>query len=135
MGHLLGHGVRFGVADDVMAAGEGIETMLSLRSVLPTLPMVAALSANYLAALLLPSTVRRLYVARDADPAGDAAMASLCHRAEAAGIEVVSLLPCSDDFNEDLRRLGAERLRASVRRQLAPQDIVRFLTMATAVTG
>jgi hypothetical protein len=41
MGHLLGHGVRFGVAGDVMAAGEGIETMLSLRSVLPNLPMVA----------------------------------------------------------------------------------------------
>jgi hypothetical protein len=126
MGHLLGHGVRFGVADDVMAAGEGIETMLSLRSVLPTLPMVAALSANHLAALLLPPTLRRLYVARDADPAGDAAMASLCHRAEAAGIEVRSLLPCFDDFNEDLRRVGAERLRTSMRRQLAPQDVVRF---------
>ncbi len=35
MGDLLGHAVRFGVADDVMAAGEGIETMLSLRCVLP----------------------------------------------------------------------------------------------------
>jgi hypothetical protein len=35
MGHLLGHAVRFGVADDVMAAGEGIETMLSLRCVMP----------------------------------------------------------------------------------------------------
>ena len=33
MGHLLGHGVRFSVANDVMAAGEGIETMLSLRSI------------------------------------------------------------------------------------------------------
>ena len=42
MGHLLGHGVRFGIVTDVMAAGEGIETMLSLRCVLPTLPMVAA---------------------------------------------------------------------------------------------
>ncbi len=135
MGHLLGHGVRFGVACDVMAAGEGIETMLSLRRVLPTLPMVAALSANHLAALLLPPTVRRLYIARDADPAGDAAMASLCDRAEAAGIEVVSLLPCFDDFNEDLRRLGAERLRTSVRRQLAPQDVIRFLALATAATG
>lgn len=135
MGHLLGHGVRFGVADEVMAAGEGIETMLSLRSVLPTLPMVAALSANHLAALLLPPTVRRLYVARDADPAGDAAMASLSNRAEAAGIEVGSLLPSFDDFNEDLRRLGAERLRTSVRRQLAPQDVIRFLALATAAPG
>ena len=35
MGHLLGHAVRFGPADDVMAAGEGIETMLSLRCVMP----------------------------------------------------------------------------------------------------
>lgn len=38
MGFLLGNAVRFGVADDVLAAGEGIETMLSLRCVLPTLP-------------------------------------------------------------------------------------------------
>jgi hypothetical protein len=120
MGHLLGHGVRFGVACDVMAAGEGIETMLSLRSVLPTLPMVAALSANHLAALLLPTTLRRLYIARDADPAGDAATASLCNRAEAAGIEVGSLSPCFDDFNEDLRRRGVDRLRASVRRAARP---------------
>jgi hypothetical protein len=135
MGHLLGHGVRFDVADDVMAAGEGIETMLSLRIILPTLPMVAALSANHLAALLFPPTLRRLYVARDADPAGDTAMASLCNRAEAAGIEVGSLLPCFDDFNEDLRRQGVERLRASVRQQLARQDLLRFMTLETAATG
>lgn len=135
MGHLLGHGVRFGVTDDVMAAGEGIETMLSLRSVLPTLPMVAALSANHLAALLFPSTLRRLYVACDADPAGDAAMASLCNRAEAAGIEVGSLLPRFDDFNEDLRRLGVDQLRESVRQQFAPQDVVRFMASVTAATG
>ena len=133
MGHLLGHGVRFGVACDVMAAGEGIETMLSLRMILPTLPMVAALSANHLAALLLPPTLRRLYVARDADPAGDAAMASLCDRAEAAGIEPFVLSPCFDDFNEDLRRLGIEWLRASVRRQLVSQDVVRL--RVSAVTG
>jgi hypothetical protein len=44
MGDLLGHAVRFGVAGEVMAAGEGVETMLSLRCVLPTMPMVAALS-------------------------------------------------------------------------------------------
>ena len=44
MGHLLGNAVRFGLADDVMAAGEGIETILSFRSVVPGMPMVAALS-------------------------------------------------------------------------------------------
>ena len=36
MGDLLGNAVRFGVANDVLAAGEGIETMLSLRCVLPS---------------------------------------------------------------------------------------------------
>ena len=55
MGDLLGNAVRFGVANDVLAAGEGIETMLSLRCVLPNLPMVAALSANHLAALAAPA--------------------------------------------------------------------------------
>jgi len=133
MGHLLGHGVRFGVADDVIAVGEGIETMLSLRMILPTLPMVAALSANHLAALLLQPTLRRLYVARDVDPAGDAAMASLCNRAEAAGIEPFVLSPCLDDFNDDLRRLGLDKLRAALCQQLVPQDVERFL--ASAVTG
>ncbi len=33
---------------DVLAAGEGIETTLSLKRVLPTMPMVAALSASNL---------------------------------------------------------------------------------------
>src|SRR5262249_40344438 len=67
LGHLLGHGVRFGVVTDVVAAGEGIETMLSVRSALPDLPMVAALSANHLAAILFPVTLRRLYLVRDND--------------------------------------------------------------------
>jgi hypothetical protein len=135
MGHLLGHGVRFGVVDDVMAAGEGIETMLSLRTILPTLPMVAALSAGHLAALLFPPTLRRLYVARDRDPAGDAAMASLVHRAETAGIEAVGLSPRFNDLNEDLRRLGVEEFRASVRWQLLPQGVAHFTSLATTVTG
>lgn len=118
------------MADDVLAVGEGIETILSLRVIMPALPMVAALSANHLAALLLPPTLRRLYVAHDADPAGDAAMASLCNRAEAAGIEPCVLSPCFDDFNEDLRRLGNEWLRVSLCQQLVPQDVERFLDLA-----
>src|ERR1700732_5250607 len=76
MGHLLGNGVRFGTAHDVMAAGEGIETLLSIRSTLPTMPLVAAPSANHLAALQFPATLRRIYVAQDCDPAGDAVTAT-----------------------------------------------------------
>ena len=135
MGDLLGNAVRFGVANDVLAAGEGIETMLSLRCVLPTLPMVAALSANHLAALLLPLTLRRLYIARDVDLAGDAAVTSLTERAEAVGIETLTLSPRLDDFNEDLRTLGIDELRAALRIQLAPQDVIRFMLWATAETG
>ena len=135
MGDLLGNAVRFGVANDVLAAGEGIETMLSLRCVLPTLPMTAALSANHLAAMLLPLTLRRLYIARDADAAGDAAVTALTDRADAAGIEAIAWSPRLGDFNEDLRTFGIDDLRAALRTQLAPQDVVRFMVGATAETG
>jgi hypothetical protein len=123
MGHLLGNGVRFGAAADVMAAGEGIETMLSVRCALPELPLVAALSANHLAALLFRVTLRRLYVVRDNDPAGDFAVATLTERAQAAGIQACTLSPTLADFNEDLRRFGVDHLRAALRVQLAPEDV------------
>ncbi|MDH2347745.1 toprim domain-containing protein [Bradyrhizobium sp. SSUT77] len=131
MGDLLGNAVRFGVVDDVLAAGEGIETMLSLRYVLPSMPMVAALSANHLSAMLLPTGLRRLYIARDADAAGDAVQAVLTHRAEDAGIEVIPLSPRLGDFNEDLHVFGPDILRAALRFQLAPEDVVRFLHSST----
>jgi hypothetical protein len=127
MGELLGHGVRFGGATDVMAAGEGIETMLSLQSVLPDLPTLAALSANHLAAILFPATLRRLYVALDHDPAGDLAAATLTERAHSAGIEALTLSPALGDFNDDLCRLGVDELSAALRVQLAPEDVPRFL--------
>jgi len=127
IGHLLGHAVRFGATDDVMAAGEGIETMLSVRSVLPDLPMVAALSANHLAALLFRVSLRRLYVVRDNDPAGHFAVSALTKRARAAGIEAITLSPTMGDFNEDLHHLGVDHLRAALRVQLAPDDVPRLL--------
>ncbi|MFZ5779545.1 MAG: DUF7146 domain-containing protein [Pseudomonadota bacterium] len=120
MGELLGNAVRFGTADDVLAAGEGIETMLSLRYALPTMPMAAALSANHLAALLLPATLQRLYIARDADPAGDRAAATLSRRAHKVGIEAITLSPRLGDFNDDLRAFGVDDLRTALRLQLAP---------------
>jgi len=131
MGDLLGNAVRFGVLDDVIAAGEGIETILSLRCVLPTMPMAAALSANHLSAMLLPSGLRRLYIARDADAAGDAVQAILTQRAEAAGIEAIALSPRLGDFNEDLHIFGLQTLREEMRLQLVPEDVVRFLHSST----
>jgi hypothetical protein len=127
MGHLLGHAVRFGPTGDVMAAGEGIETMLSLRCVMPALPMVAALSAAHLAAILFPATLRRLYIVRDDDRAGDGAMKGLIGRAQVAGIEAIVLSPQCGDFNEDLRCLGISALWAALRIQIIPEDATRFL--------
>lgn len=127
MGDLLGHGVRFGAAGEVLAAGEGIETVLSPRQVLPHMPMLAALSAAHLAAILFPATLRRLYVVRDRDPAGDGARDSLIVRAASVGIEAMPLTPVEGDFNDDLQRFGADALRAALKNQLHPEDIRRFM--------
>lgn len=127
MGNLLGHAIRFGTARDVMAVGEGIETMLSLRMALRTIPMAAALSAAHLAAILFPASLRRLYIARDDDPAGDGAMERLVERAREAGIEAIPLSPRLGDFNEDLRLLGIDAFRSAVRVQIAPDDGDRFM--------
>ena len=127
MGDLLGHAVRFGTADEVLAAGEGIETVLSPRQVLPRMPMLAALSAAHLAAILFPLSLRRLYVVRDRDPAGDGARDGLVARAASLGIEAMSLTPREGDFNDDLRRFGANALRAALKDQLHPEDVRRFM--------
>ena len=60
MGDLLGHAVRFGVANDVLVAGEGIETMLSLA-------MRAADPAN--GRCLVSQSPRSTSAAADAAPA------------------------------------------------------------------
>jgi Toprim domain len=130
MGNILGHAIRFGIADDVMIAGEGIETILSLRELMPDMPLVAATSSAHLAAILFPPTLRRLYVARDNDPAGHGAVATLTQRAEPAGIEVIPLVPDLCDFNDDLRQLGATRGGAALAAQLVSSDRTRFLGMS-----
>ena len=126
LGHLLGNAVRVGAASDVLVAGEGIETMLSLRCVLPDMPMAVALSANHLTALILPRALCRLYIARDNDAAGRHAAMCLRDRARAAGIEARILWPVTNDFNADLRRFGADALLVRLRVQLTPEDAERF---------
>jgi hypothetical protein len=130
MGNLLGHGVRFGWAASVMAAGEGIETMLSLRQAVPDMAMVAALSSAHLAAMNFPDTLHRLYIARDSDPAGEAAAAELVERAHVAGIEPVVLSPILGDFNEDIVTCGVAALREHLRVHRDPQDVARFWQVA-----
>lgn len=127
MGDLRGHGVRFGAAGAVLAAGEGVETVLALRQSAPRLPMVAALSAAHLAALELPPGLRRLYLARDNDPAGHRAVRQLAARARAREIEAIVLEPALGDFNDDLRRFGVAALTTRLRAQFMREDADRFL--------
>ena len=126
-GDILGNGSRFGVASDVMAAGEGIETTLSLRVAMPSLPLVAATSSNHLSALLFPASLRTLLVIRDNDHAGDAATDALFARGQAVGINVVLIEPELDDLNSDLTKLGRGRLIHRVRAQMPQALIERFM--------
>jgi hypothetical protein len=126
MGMLLGHGVRIGfdraAPPEVIAAGEGIETMLSLRQALPRMPSIAALSAAHLGALVLPTALRRLYIATEADAAARHGLERLADHARANGIEAVPLRPVLGDFNDDLRRNGREALRFTLLPQLVAAD-------------
>lgn len=122
MGQLLGHAVRIDPTEDVLIIGEGIETMLSIREVVLRLPVWAALSSGHLGAVLLPEGLRRLYIARDRDPAGERAAERLAARAAEAGISVAVLEPRLGDFNDDLQADGPETLRRHLARQIGPED-------------
>ncbi len=132
MGNLLGHAVRFGPSGDVMAVGEGVETMLSLGIALPTLPMAAALSGAHLAAFNPPDHLRRLYIAVDADPTGCEAASTLQERVAPQGIETIPLYPAHGDFNDDLRCLSVGELRVRLQSQLAPIDVPALLDSITS---
>lgn len=131
LGGLLGNAVRFRFPVQgpvpVMAAGEGLESMLSLSHVMPGMPVASALTANHLAAFRPPTGCLRLYVAADADAAGRHGIEGLSRRAQALGILPLVLTPELGDFNEDLRRLGPDRLIANLRAQLAPEDASALL--------
>lgn len=122
MGHVLGHAVRFGAPSDVMAAGEGVETILALRSLIPTMSMAAATSASHLGALILPARLKRLYVAMDRDTAGHAAAERLAIRHIDDPVDIRLLVSVHDDWNTDLMRLGPALSLENLCRQLHPKD-------------
>ncbi|WP_319498754.1 toprim domain-containing protein [uncultured Cohaesibacter sp.] len=126
MGYLIGNAVRFGAVRGMLAAGEGLETILSLKQILPKMPMMAALSAGHLSAIQFPASLKRLYIVRDRDPAGDEAYTRLSMRAQDIGIEPIGLMPMQGDFNEDLIQLGPDAMRAYLIDQLGPDDCSRI---------
>ena len=126
MGHILGNAVRFSPCDDVLALGEGIETMLSVSQAAPGLPVWAALSSGHLGAVLLPKGLQRLYIAVDRDPAGHRAADRLGARAAEVGVRVIVLEPRLGDFNDDLRADGIDALRQHLAKQIEPEDLHRL---------
>jgi len=127
LGDILGNAVRFGVAEDVMAAGEGVETMLALRSLLPGMPMAACLTANHLAAFKLPENLKRLYIAMDNDKAGEGAAERLAIAALNQGTEVELLRPIHKDWNDDLLAVPRADVVIGLSAMLLPEDATAFL--------
>ena len=122
MGHILGNAVRLSPHDNILVAGEGIETMLSLSEAAPGLPVWAALSSGHLGAVLLPEGLQRLYIAVDRDPAGQSAAERLSARATEVGIGCHVLEPRLGDFNDDLRANGVQALRQHLAEQIGLED-------------
>src|SRR3546814_7658700 len=76
---------------------------------------ISALSGAHLAAIAWPKPLRRLYVVRDLDAAGDAAWSTLCERACTDDIEIHALMaPTGADMNDALIEIGRASCRERV---------------------
>ena len=109
LGRVYGLAVRFGDpgSASTLLVGEGIETVLSLITVLPDVDhsrtlAAAALSAGSLGAFVPPANVTRLIVAQDRDDKGERAALRLQLRCTQLGVATAVLLSAGDDFNDDL---------------------------------
>ena len=117
LGRLRGCAVRFGTPGDVLVVGEGAETMLSIKTALPHMPVNAALTAQHLTMYVPPERLRSLWIARDAGRPGENAAHELERRMkrERSDLRVQQLKPRRDDFNTRLRQIGARRLARHLR--------------------
>lgn len=129
LGRLHGHAIRFGNwkgCTDLLA-GEGLENTLSVGTALPRAALASCLTANHLAAFTYPSSIKRLWIARDNDAAGERAASRLADRAECDGIDPFVLTPERDDFNLDLTEGGItalrRRLAALITEQVTEHDL------------
>ena len=93
-----------------------------LQALFPALPVAAGLSAAHLSAILFPSGLRRLYVLRDNDAAGDFAEDRLIERCHEAGIACHILKPLAKDLNADLRSRPFDSVRARMLAQFEAED-------------
>ena len=128
LGRIHGRAVRFGepAAASTLLVGEGIETVLSVVTVLPHAVVphavaAAALSAGSLGAFVPPKCIARLVIAQDRDESGERASHRLRLRCTRLGIASTVVFPAGNDFSEDLMAHGPRYLA----RRLAPLRIDR----------
>ncbi len=123
LGQLHGNAIRFGIGayPEDMIAGEGLENVLSVGTALPDSDLASCLTANHLGMFIPPTTIKRLWIARDNDKAGEEASGRLRERAEKSGLWCGELVPKQDDFNKDLVDYGVERLRIHLEESMKTQ--------------
>ena len=124
LGRVHGHAVRFGNPADgaSLLVGEGIETVLSLVTAVPTITAAAALSAGSLGAFAPPACTARLVIARDNDDEGERAAERLARRCARAGVAATVIVSRGTDFNEDLLTFGPAALAAWTAAALADRE-------------
>jgi putative DNA primase/helicase len=109
IGKLMGGTVRLADAQDELAIGEGVETMLTASDVFGV-PAWAALSADNLARLTISQPLRRLIIAVDNDDAGMRAAESLRARMTSSTLVEIEVAPPGfNDWNDWAR---AQTLRS-----------------------
>lgn len=123
LGQLHGNAIRFGKGPyrEDLIAGEGLENVLSVGTALPEEDLASCLTANHLGLFIPPNTIKRLWIARDNDEAGEAAASRLRKRAEGMGLWVGDLVPKGDDFNLDLVERGVDQLRQDLETAMKEQ--------------
>ena len=113
LGQLHGNAVRFWSASDSadLIVGEGLENTLSVGTTLPDFNLASCLTATHLGLFIPASDIKRIWIARDNDAAGERAANTLSAKLGSSSIECRRLVPKLGDFNEDLLAFGKDRLR------------------------
>ena len=115
-GRVHGRVVRFrgSPSGAPVLAGKGIETVLSLVTVVDRILAASALSAGSLGAFEPPQDLALLVIARDKDVEGGHAANRLQHRCVERGIPSIVIVPEHSDFNDDLVAVGEETPAARI---------------------
>jgi hypothetical protein len=113
LGQLHGNAVRFwsGFNLEDLIVGEGLENTLSVGSALPEFNLASCLTATHLGLFVPSSGIKRIWIARDNDTAGERAAQTLASKLASSGIECEYLVSKLGDFNEDLLAFGKDGLR------------------------